>query len=243
MAIQPAICTQCGGKIKVDDVDLNGFCKCQFCKTSLKVIDVITIDGLPTVKSMLMNADMLVADGNLESAVKKYKEALAVKPNCHEAWWGLYVCNSAFDRYYNYQDKYGNSGPLTKASIMASTIDKYANRAIEYAPADMKEVYKSKISGEMAFIESVRNGSADRRTGGKSGCYIATAVYGSYTCNEVMTLRRYRDDYLAKHLWGRAFIKFYYAVGPTMAKIIKKDSVLGRRIRKYLDNKVDRLSL
>ncbi len=243
MAIQPAVCSQCGGSIKVDDVDLNGFCRCEFCNTPLKVIDVITIDGLPTVKSLLTNADMLVSDGNLESAVKTYKEVLAIKPNCHEAWWGLYVCNRAFDRYYNYQDKYGNSGPLTKASIMASTIDKYANRAIEYAPTGKKEQYMAQIAPELDFIKSVQSGAQDRKVGGSSGCYIATAVYGSYTCREVFTLRRYRDDYLSKHLWGRAFIRVYYALSPTLAKRIRPDSRLGKSIRKYLDKKVDRLSM
>ena len=68
MAIQPAICNQCGGRINVDDVDLNGFCVCEFCKTPHKVIDVITIDGLPTVKSLIMTASMHIDDNNVEKA-------------------------------------------------------------------------------------------------------------------------------------------------------------------------------
>lgn len=52
----------------------------------------------------------------------------------------------------------------------------------------------------------------------KSGCYIATAVYGSYDCPEVWTLRRYRDNTLAKTWYGRAFIRTYYAVSPTLVK-------------------------
>ena len=50
------------------------------------------------------------------------------------------------------------------------------------------------------------------------GCYIATAVYGSYDCPEVWTLRRYRDYTLAKTWYGRLFIKIYYAVSPTLVK-------------------------
>ena len=50
------------------------------------------------------------------------------------------------------------------------------------------------------------------------GCYIATAVYGSYDCPEVWTLRRYRDNILAKTQFGRAFIKVYYAISPTLVK-------------------------
>ena len=51
-----------------------------------------------------------------------------------------------------------------------------------------------------------------------SGCYIATAVYGSYDCPEVWTLRRYRDYTLAKTWYGRAFIKTYYAISPLLVK-------------------------
>lgn len=49
-------------------------------------------------------------------------------------------------------------------------------------------------------------------------CYVATAVYGSYDCAEVWTLRRFRDDTLASTWYGRAFIKTYYAISPTLVK-------------------------
>ncbi len=51
-----------------------------------------------------------------------------------------------------------------------------------------------------------------------SGCYIATAVYGSYDCPQVWTLRRYRDHTLAETWYGRAFIQTYYAISPTLVK-------------------------
>ena len=51
-----------------------------------------------------------------------------------------------------------------------------------------------------------------------SGCYIATAVYGSYDCPQVWTLRRYRDDTLAETWYGRVFIRIYYTVSPTLVK-------------------------
>lgn len=50
------------------------------------------------------------------------------------------------------------------------------------------------------------------------GCYVATCVYGSYNCPQVWTLRRYRDYTLAKTWRGRAFIKTYYAISPTLVK-------------------------
>lgn len=50
------------------------------------------------------------------------------------------------------------------------------------------------------------------------GCYIATAVYGSYECPQVWTLRRFRDYTLAETWYGRAFIRTYYAISPTLVK-------------------------
>ena len=52
----------------------------------------------------------------------------------------------------------------------------------------------------------------------KKGCYIATAVYGSYDCPEVWTLRRFRDGVLAKSAPGRAFIRTYYALSPGLVR-------------------------
>lgn len=52
----------------------------------------------------------------------------------------------------------------------------------------------------------------------KQGCYVATAVYGSYDCPEVWTLRRFRDYTLAETWYGRAFISTYYAISPTLVK-------------------------
>lgn len=51
------------------------------------------------------------------------------------------------------------------------------------------------------------------------GCYVATAVYGSYDCPEVWTLRRFRDTILASTWYGRAFIRTYYAISPTLVKL------------------------
>ena len=50
------------------------------------------------------------------------------------------------------------------------------------------------------------------------GCYVATCVYGSYDCPQVWTLRRFRDYSLSKSFFGRAFIRLYYAVSPTIVK-------------------------
>ncbi len=75
-----------------------------------------------------------------------------------------------------------------------------------------------------------------------AGCYVATAVYGSYDCPQVWTLRRYRDDTLAKTWYGRAFVRTYYAVSPTLVKWFGETAWFKKMWRGKLDNMVKRLN-
>jgi hypothetical protein len=67
------------------------------------------------------------------------------------------------------------------------------------------------------------------------GCYIATAVYGSYDSPQVMVLRRYRDERLSKNIFGRLFIKAYYRLSPTVAKRLATAKRTNNFIRMLLD--------
>ncbi len=59
-------------------------------------------------------------------------------------------------------------------------------------------------------------GYTHKDSNSSQGCYIATCVYGSYDCPQVWTLRRFRDDTLAKTKPGRGFIHAYYAISPKL---------------------------
>ena len=75
----------------------------------------------------------------------------------------------------------------------------------------------------------------------KQGCYIATCVYGSYQDPNVCALRRYRDTYLANRIYGRLFIKIYYASSPIMVKVFGKNKVFVSFFKWLLDKKVEKL--
>lgn len=68
-----------------------------------------------------------------------------------------------------------------------------------------------------------------------AGCFVATAVYGSYDCPEVMKLRTFRDDCLRKYALGRAFIAVYYRYGPKLAEAVKGRRLLSAPIKSILD--------
>lgn len=74
------------------------------------------------------------------------------------------------------------------------------------------------------------------------GCYVATCVYGSYDCPQVWTLRRFRDNTLAKTFVGRAFIRTYYALSPTIVKWFGHTEWFKRMWQGKLDRLVDTLN-
>lgn len=75
----------------------------------------------------------------------------------------------------------------------------------------------------------------------KSGCYVATCVYGSYDCPQVWTLRRYRDYKLDTTWYGRLFIKIYYAVSPTLVKWFGETQWFKKLWKDKLDKMVTKL--
>jgi len=73
---------------------------------------------------------------------------------------------------------------------------------------------------------------------GKSGCYIATACYGNEFAPEVLHLKLFRDNVLAKNRLGRLFIKTYYFLSPPIAEKLKNKERLNTFIRNQILNKI-----
>ena len=92
------------------------------------------------------------------------------------------------------------------------------------------------------IIEQIERGETEFTIEKKSGgCYIATCVYGSYDCPEVWTLRRFRDNYLDKHTFGKIFIKTYYKISPKLVKLFGNSKVFKLFNKRILDKFVLKL--
>lgn len=99
--------------------------------------------------------------------------------------------------------------------IQKEKIEDYEERHTELMNSLLEH---QKITRSNSSDEGSYSSSSNYSGQSSGGCYIATAVYGSYDCPEVWTLRRYRDWCLAKTWYGRIFIRIYYAISPTLVR-------------------------
>jgi parallel beta-helix repeat protein len=53
-----------------------------------------------------------------------------------------------------------------------------------------------------------------------SGCFVATAAYGTPMANQVQILRDFRDQYMLTNPLGQAFVNLYYKTSPSIAEFI-----------------------
>ncbi len=84
-------------------------------------------------------------------------------------------------------------------------------------------------------------GTSYSKTKKKSGCFIATATYGSSIAPQVVVFREYRDEVLLSSSLGRHFIDLYYCVGPWFAALVKTVPILrpvSRRLLDMLSNRI-----
>jgi hypothetical protein len=75
-----------------------------------------------------------------------------------------------------------------------------------------------------------------------SGCYVATAVYGSYDHPSVIQLRGFRDNTLMRTSCGRLVVDMYYSVAPKLAGSIARHPMAIATIRRGLEWLVTRLT-
>ena len=148
---------------------------------------------------------------------------------------------SAFENFMNGQYIYYN------CNSCGGELEKDGN---VYVCKQCGEVFKNEYMAEQGNIEVHKESvfptsstSANMPQTQKSGgCYVATCVYGSYNCPQVWTLRRYRDNTLAKTWHGRAFIHTYYAISPTIVKWFGNTTWFKKLWRGKLDKMVRNLN-
>ena len=100
----------------------------------------------------------------------------------------------------------------------------------------LEDHWKKDISSE--FLTKLFKEAADS----EGGCYIATMAYGDYNHENVIILRKFRDNILNKYFFGRIFIKVYYKLSPKLVLLLKGSERINSYIKKTLNLFVKMLS-
>ncbi|MCX5804148.1 MAG: VRR-NUC domain-containing protein [Proteobacteria bacterium] len=100
---------------------------------------------------------------------------------------------------------------------------------------DRSEIIRSTKRDHYTYNVSLSTDSTRQPAKRSSGCFITTAVYGSYDSPQVLRFRQFRDQALLRNTFGRLFIKFYYQFGPYMATFVTKSRLLKAISRAFFD--------
>jgi len=185
-------------------------------------------------------------------------------PAPYENWYYIYAgrdyaCTYSKEKYHikiklltDYGENVLESWKMTNSKIEKEKIEQFESFGFkqeeEYFSTeillDFGKVNESEITQKIKKINEQFSEANITVYEPKSsgGCYVATAVYGSYDCPEVWTLRRFRDKTLAGTCFGRLFIRFYYAVSPTAVKYFGNTKLFKNLFRKPLDKFVNFLN-
>jgi predicted RNA-binding Zn-ribbon protein involved in translation (DUF1610 family) len=101
----------------------------------------------------------------------------------------------------------------------------------KYAPYKSEAPKTQAVEGDARTAQVVKEYYVERP---KSGCFIATAAYGTPFALEIRTLRSFRDRFIARSSLGKKSILFYYRVSPFIANGIRPSLKLRRIVRTLL---------
>lgn len=131
-------------------------------------------------------------------------------------------------------DNDGIDRAIKELNIILAKADELGVRA----SMDPEKILKSKMIAGIEYQSDWRDNYNNQYKSSivakKSGCFIATAAFGSPLAQEVVILSNYRDNVLMKNDLGRLFVRFYYLISPSIACVISRSKILRKLTATYL---------
>ncbi|MFK8014451.1 MAG: CFI-box-CTERM domain-containing protein [Gammaproteobacteria bacterium] len=119
-------------------------------------------------------------------------------------------------------DSFENATPFTASVAFSVTVG-----AEDYVSSNNDIVVSGTIPSTSNPTCNIETQIAD----GGGGCFIATAAWGATWDDNVVTLTRFRDEFLLHHGFGRRFVAWYYRTSPPFADYIRERPALRAGVR------------
>lgn len=119
---------------------------------------------------------------------------------------------------YEEEDIVLNSPSVAKQITSFGTASNYSKAVLI--------IINTSLTDKETFSVDVNKETQSTSSDNQHGCFIATAVYGSYFDPRVIVLRKFRDEHLLTNPLGRVFVSFYYNISPSIAAFLEKHTIL-----------------
>jgi len=129
---------------------------------------------------------------------------------------------------YGYDTSYGGMTPVLDAGSgnvpvgVTAALSTLSDNTVYHFRLVATNDYGTVFGNDLAF-QTLESPS--------SGCFIATAAFGSPFESHVVTLRAFRDRYLMPHAWGKRAVRLYYTYSPALARRIADHESLKLLVR------------
>lgn len=138
--------------------------------------------------------------------------------------------NSSSHDGFKIERRNGDTGEFVQIDTTDANITHYSDKALPSG----SYTYRVRAYITNSTMSAYSNeATVSIATNGGSGCFIATAAYGSYLHPKVRLLREFRDNYLLTNRPGKAFVALYYRYSPGIAEVISGNAAL-RLVTRWL---------
>jgi YVTN family beta-propeller protein len=113
-------------------------------------------------------------------------------------------------------------GVFSQIATVGANVTEYTDSGLGYNANYYYMVRAYNHAGDSDYSEMTYATTGNEN----SGCFIATAAYGSLMEPHVKILRDFRDRFLAANATGKGFLNLYYKYSPSLAHFIKHHAAL-----------------